>query len=501
MEIYRRKQHWKLILLGFAAAIVVTSMWYTDKIVKKVAVEERQKVSLWADAIQRRANLVNYMDDFFDRLQDEELNRVELWAEATRRIITAETREELTFYVNIIESNTNIPVLHVDENDKIITSRNIKDKYKDKTVFEGDIKEAFSAYPPISIEYGDYTEYLYYRDSKLFTELRDVLEDLIDSFIDELVISAANIPVILADSTKTEIIAHGNIDDFQPEDSLAVKNTINNMKDKNPPIIIDLPKHGTCHVFYTNSFLLTQLKYYPVVQFLLIGIFLFVAYILFSMARNAEQNQVWVGMSKETAHQLGTPLSSLLGWIELLKMKKADTNTLNEIQKDIKRLENIAERFSKVGSPPLLIKTDVVAVVKEAIEYLKTRISKNTQFTINTVPENKPLESHVNPVLFEWVIENICKNAVDAMGGNGNIELNIFEQKKHIIIDITDSGKGISKYKFSNIFKPGFTSKKHGWGLGLSLSKRIIDTYHNGKLFVKSSQVNKGTTFRIMLKK
>ncbi len=501
MEIYRRKQRWKLILLGIAAAIVIASLWYTDIIVKQISIDERQKVSLWADAIQKRATLVKYMENFFEKIKDEERKRVEIWAEATRRILVARTEEELTFYVNIIESNTNIPVLHVDDEDDIITGRNLESRFEDAEVFEGEIKEVFSQYPPISIKYNGVTEYLYYRDSRLFTELRSVLEDLIDSFIEEIVISSANVPVIVTDSTKTKIIAHGNVDKLQPDDSYSVKQTIASMRDKNPPISIDLPTHGTCHVFYTNSFLLTQLKYYPIAQFLVIGIFLFVSYVLFSMARDAEQNQVWVGMSKETAHQLGTPLSSLMAWLEMIKLKGTDENTVNEMQNDIKRLVNITERFSKIGSPPLLIKSDLVSIVNQAVGYLKKRLSKNTRFIVNAVPENKNIEVPVNPNLFEWVIENICKNAVDAMGGNGAITIDISEQKKYVIVDITDSGKGIPKSKFSNVFKPGFTSKKHGWGLGLSLSKRIIENYHKGRLFVKRSQVNKGTTFRIMLKK
>ncbi len=501
MQLYRRKQHWKLILLGIAAAIVAASLWYTDTIVKQISVEERQKVSLWADAIQKRASLAKYMENFFEKLKDEERKRVELWAEATRRILVAETDEELTFYVNIIESNTNIPVLHVDDDDNIITGRNLDGKFEDAEVFEGEIKEAFSQYPPISITYNGHTEYLYYRDSHLFIELRHVLEDMIESFIEEIVISSANVPVIVTDSTKTQIIAHGGIEALDPGDPLSVQQTIKNMKGKNPPISIDLPTHGTCHVLYTNSFLLTQLKYYPIAQFIIIGVFLLVAYVMFSMARNAEQNQVWVGMSKETAHQLGTPLSSLMAWMELLKLKGTDDETVNEIQKDIKRLENITERFSKIGSPPLLLKTNVVTTITEAVEYLKTRLSKNTKFIIKSNPEDKPIEVHINPNLFGWVIENICKNAVDAMGGNGEITINIAEQKKYVIIDIADSGKGIPKFRFNQVFKPGVTSKKHGWGLGLSLSKRIIENYHRGKLFVKSSQVNKGTTFRIILRK
>ncbi len=489
-----------MILLGVAAAIVVASLWYTDTIVKEIALQERQKVSLWADAIQKRANLAKYMEEFFDEIKEEERKRVELWAEATRRILVAESKEELNFYVNIIESNTNIPVIHVDNDMNIITGRNLPEKYENAENFEGIIKDEFAVYPPISISYNGHTEYLYYKDSKLFTELRDVLQNLIESFIEEIVVSSANVPVIITDSTKTNIIAHGGVKDIDINDQVSINQTIVKMKDKNPPISINLPTHGTCHVFYTNSFLLTQLKYYPIVQFLIIGLFLLVAYILFSMARNAEQNQVWVGMAKETAHQLGTPLSSLLAWVELLKIKNVGEDTISEVKKDISRLENITERFSKIGATPVLYHNNVLAVISNAVEYLKTRLSKNTKIIVNRSHVNEEIEVPLNVNLFEWVIENICKNAVDAMGGNGSIVIDVFQQNQYVVVDITDSGKGISKQKFKEVFKPGFTNKKRGWGLGLTLSKRIIENYHKGKLFVKSSEINKGTTVRIMLK-
>ncbi len=232
---------------------------------------------------------------------------------------------------------------------------------------------------------------------------------------------------------------------------------------------------------------------------MIIGVFLIVAYILFSMARNAEQNQVWVGMSKETAHQLGTPLSSLLAWVELLKAKGVDEKTMNEMSKDVKRLENITERFSKIGSPPKLIPADVVHEINESGNYMKNRTSRKVKFNFES--SAKEVFAPLNPNLFGWVVENIIKNAIDAMEGAGEINLEVINQPKNVIIDITDQGKGIPSSRFKSIFNPGFTSKKRGWGLGLSLSKRIIENYHKGKLFVKNSELNKGTTFRIVLKK
>jgi signal transduction histidine kinase len=225
-----------------------------------------------------------------------------------------------------------------------------------------------------------------------------------------------------------------------------------------------------------------------------------IAYLLFSYARKSEQNQVWVGMAKETAHQLGTPLSSMVAWMELLKLKGLDEETIREIEKDVQRLETITDRFSKIGSAARLEKTDIVAVVHDTVGYIRSRISAKVNFDIKpglTKQIFVPLNLH----LFEWVIENLCKNAVDAMEGNGNVNIEITEDVDHIHIDIADTGKGIPKSRFKTIFRPGYTSKARGWGLGLTLTKRIVENYHAGKIFVKSSTLNKGTIFRIILKK
>jgi len=326
-----------------------------------------------------------------------------------------------------------------------------------------------------------------------------VLDDLLDSFISDVVVNSANVPVIVVDSAGNELIAYGNIQDVDFDNEKEVEHLIRSMADKQRYLAVTLPTYGQCYVYYSSSFMLTLLRYYPLAQFLAIGILLFVAYVLFSIARNAEQNQVWVGMSKETAHQLGTPLSSLIAWMEILRMKGIDDETMDEMSKDVKRLENITERFSKIGSPPKLLPSDLLGPVNEVVEYMKKRTPRNVSFQM-AAPAG-PLTVPHNSNLLGWVIENIIKNAIDAMKGRGRIYLSVEERTEEVIIDISDDGMGIPVSQHKAIFNPGFTSKKNGWGLGLSLSKRIIENYHGGKLFVKHSAVNQGTTFRIILRK
>jgi signal transduction histidine kinase len=252
-------------------------------------------------------------------------------------------------------------------------------------------------------------------------------------------------------------------------------------------------------IYYKDSALLSRLRYYPIYQLGFISLFMFIAYFTFSASRKSEQNQVWAGMAKETAHQIATPLSSLMAWIELLKEKEGVDEMVDEMGKDIKRLETITDRFSKIGSQSELRETDIVALITQSITYLKSRMPVNTQFTIE-VP-NHAILVPLNSILFEWVVENLVKNAVDAMKGKGKINVSITEDTINAIINITDSGDGIDRSILKNIFKPGVTSKKRGWGLGLSLSKRIVEEYHKGSIFVMQSEKGVGTTFSIHLPK
>lgn len=500
MDIYIQKRKWKWLLLAFAFLIIGASLWYTNILVEKIAKDERKKVETWAGAVQKKASLVRYTEEFFEKLKVEERKRVELWAEATKRLIEADNTEDLTFYSEIISGNTNIPVVLTDDEGKITAAKNVDFNSDSIKILDGKLKKEYTEYDPIVVTYGTKKSYLYYKESKLFTGLRNVLDDLIKSFISEVVINSASVPVIITDSSKLKIIAFGNVDSLKISDKDYSNGMLSAMQTQNKPIEIKLSGLGTSYVFYKDSFLLTQLKYYPYVQFFIIGLFLLAAYFLFSTARKEEQNQVWVGMAKETAHQLGTPLSSLVAWVEILKMKNLDEDTITEIQKDVRRFEIITQRFSNIGSLPKLEKENLVKVIYDAVDYVKARSSKKVVFSIN-LPKDYEYPVPLNIPLFEWVIENLCKNAIDSMDGEGSIDIAITEESHMVNIDITDTGKGIPKSKFKTVFKPGYTSKKRGWGLGLTLCKRIIEIYHFGKIFVRTSTIGKGTTFRITINK
>ena len=272
---------------------------------------------------------------------------------------------------------------------------------------------------------------------------------------------------------------------------------VQELKKKNQPIPIDMEDGTFQYLYYDDSINLKRLLIYPYAQLTVMAVFILTAFLALTSTKRAEQNKVWVGLSKETAHQLGTPISSLIAWVEYLKMKNVDPALLEEMEKDVKRLETVADRFSKIGSQPEPVPLDIRASVHAAIDYMETRISSKVKITVDE-PE-QPVMVLMNDSLFAWVVENLCKNAVDAMGGQGNIRFCIEENAKKVFIDVSDTGKGILKSKFKTVFTPGYTTKKRGWGLGLSLVKRIIESYHGGRIYVKNSEIGKGTTFRIEL--
>lgn len=319
-------------------------------------------------------------------------------------------------------------------------------------------------------------------------------------FILEVIKNNETVPVILADEYDN-IISQRNLDSIKVLDTAFLKQQIIQMRSVHDPIEVSLANGKKNYIYYENSIILKQLTYYPFIQLAIIFLFIMVAYFAFSSSRKAEQNQVWVGMAKETAHQLGTPLSSMMAWTEILKTKGVDASITDELEKDIHRLNTITERFSKIGSIPQLIPENLVEALENSINYMRTRSPKKVIYNV-TFPLNKPIIVELNIPLFEWSIENLCKNAVDAMGASGKIDVAVTlpENSNEVYIDFTDTGKGIPKSKFESIFKPGFTTKKKGWGLGLTLVKRIIEEYHNGKIFVKASKIDGGTTFRIILK-
>ncbi len=320
------------------------------------------------------------------------------------------------------------------------------------------------------------------------------------NFLLDIVKDNETIPVILVDD-EGKFVSNRNLDSARANDQKYLSEQLEIMKTQHEPIKIlyDEKNNRYNYLYYKNSVILTQLKRYPYYQLSIIGVFILVSYFAFSSSRKAEQNQVWVGMSKETAHQLGTPISSLNAWIGLIREseKSKQEEYLNELQNDVKRLELITERFSKIGSAPELKSEKVGEVLADSIRYLNSRTSDKVEFIL--VNEDEETTALMNIPLFEWVVENLCKNAIDAMTGVGKITMQIHSEAEKVLIDITDTGKGIAPSKFKTVFKPGFTTKKRGWGLGLSLAKRIIEEYHQGKIFVKESS-DKGTTFRIELK-
>ena len=306
-----------------------------------------------------------------------------------------------------------------------------------------------------------------------------------------------NTPLILVSSTG-KIKGFKNLDSIKSLDPNYLKEQLEIMKKQNKPITINYLGQ-TDYIYYKDSDLLNKLTYYPLALILILFLFLAVIYLFYSSNKIAETNKLWTGMAKETAHQIGTPLSSLLGWIAILKMEKTDDTYIKEIEKDVVRLNTIANRFSKIGSTPKLKKENIVTVTKQAYDYLESRSSKQIVFYFNA--SDTEIITNLNLELFGWVIENLIKNAIDAMQKEGVLELKIENTLKKVKITVSDTGKGMPKKLFKQIFKPGFTTKKRGWGLGLSLSRRIVEDYHKGQIFVQKSEIDKGTIFEISLNK
>lgn len=327
------------------------------------------------------------------------------------------------------------------------------------------------------------------------TASKDAAVDM--SLVLKILQGNTTIPVVLCNdrdsimSLKNIDLPENNVEEFE-------KAKVQELKSKNT-IVIDMEDGTFQYVHYDDSIILKRLLIYPYVQLSIVFVFIAIAFLALASTKKAEQNKVWVGLSKETAHQLGTPISSLIAWVEYLRTKEIDPSLLSEMEKDVKRLETIAERFSKIGSNPDPAPVDINNSIRTALSYMSTRISSKVKIYTHLTAE--PIQVLMNDSLFAWVIENLTKNAVDAMEGQGEITFQVEERDKVVRIDVTDTGKGIPKSKFNTVFNPGYTTKKRGWGLGLSLVKRIIESYHGGKIFVKSSEVGKGTTFRIELRK
>jgi two-component system, sporulation sensor kinase D len=313
----------------------------------------------------------------------------------------------------------------------------------------------------------------------------------------DIIQSNSTTPMILTDNDGN-IVNSSNILERKIKDTIKAKKLIEQFKNENTPIKVVYKNNVQSIIYYGNSPLLNKLKYYPLALLLIILLFGAVVFFFYRSSRVASQNKLWSGMAKETAHQIGTPLSSLIGWTEILKSENVNPNYIKDIEKDIDRLQTITNRFSKIGSMPVLEKTDIVKTTAESYDYIKSRSSKHIDFEFNA-PNNK-INVNLNAQLYSWTIENLVKNAIDAMKGKGQLKIDVLQNGTLVNIRVSDTGKGISKKIFNKIFETGYTSKKRGWGLGLSLAKRIIEDYHNGKIKVLSSEIDKGTSIQISLK-
>lgn len=377
---YRVNQILKYTFISIATIIVLVSTLFTNRLASNLAIEERKKI--------------------------------EIWAEATQQLIFADEYTDINFLLDIIEGNTTIPVLIIDENSNVIQHRNMK--------------------VPASKE---------------------------DAYF---------------------------------------KKKVKKLSAKNEAIVIKLDEDTQQYIIFDESYLLRQLYFFPYVQFGVIIIFLAIVILVFTSTKRAEQNQVWVGLSKETAHQLGTPISSLLAWTELLKLRYSEEKLLEDMERDVNRLKIISERFSKIGSKPDLKPQNINDVIENAVNYIRNRSSEKIIINYHNLIDSDSF-AQISQPLFEWVVENVSKNAIDAMNGRGQLDIYLKKKQGNIVIDIQDTGKGIERKYQKAVFSPGFTTKERGWGLGLSLVKRIVEEYHAGKVYVKESEINKGTIFRIVI--
>ena len=492
MNLYSKKQRWKVILLFAALIICAVTIWYASHIANKVRSAEKQRIDNWGQAIQNKANLVKITNEAFVAKANDDIEKVKIWVEATQEM--QKELNDYSFALSIIQRNTEIPLI-LTENGNYSSAKNMSESQLEPDSIAYFIDKWGKEIEPITINYADNkSQKIYYRYSDTYYNLQEKRNSIINSFNTELVNNNDLVPVLFIDSASGKVLA-SNLDASLIEDQTKVKEQISHMKKRNIKVKLDDGVTGI--IYYSESSTLTQLAYYPYILLGIIGLFSIIAYLLFSTFRRAEQNQVWVGMAKETAHQLGTPLSSLMGWIELLKAEGAPQSYLDEMNKDVARLHTVSERFSKIGSTAQLVSVSANDFVSKSMSYLEQRKSDKVSFVYDIQDHQHNVK--INEPLFNWVIENLVNNGIDAMEGVGTITTKTYEDNNVYYIEISDTGKGIPAGKMKTVFEPGFTTKKRGWGLGLSLAKRIITEHHHGKIMVKSSEIGKGTTFQISL--
>lgn len=512
MNLYSNKQKWKIGLLIVALLLVGVSLFISNQIVAKVGDQERQRARQWAGAIKKRVELIQLTNRTFTQLREKELEKMRLWVEASKEVANPRTFSIPEFPMQIVKDNNNIPVILLDDERNISGFRNIPfdtadlrknypelSKTELERVFEDSLRSLSDQWkkknPSFTVEVyqGLFMTYVY-DDSKEIVRLEKERDSLFRSFNKELIENEGLVPVLLINQETREIVGTNITDSLLMKKELSV--LTKEMARNNDSLIIDFNNGARNVLYFDSSPELKQLQYFPYIQFLIIGLFGFIGYVLFSTFRKAEQNQVWAGMAKETAHQLGTPISSLMAWIQLLESQDADPMVVAEMQKDVDRLEKVTDRFSKIGSESNLESKDLTATVKEIIDYLRPRVSKQVEFE-SFVQEH--VSSPHSSSLISWVLENIVKNAIDAMEGKGRLTITLTTSPEWAHIEIKDTGRGMTPKQIRNIFKPGYTTKKRGWGLGLTLVKRIVEEYHKGKVAVAESQPGSGTTFKVSI--
>ncbi|MCL2682668.1 MAG: HAMP domain-containing histidine kinase [Bacteroidales bacterium] len=484
------------ILLGILSSLGIRA------VVEDIANNEQNKVKIWALTVQQKAQVVAHAQSLLEQMELTERDQVQRWAEALSKMYSSYiTPSEFEFYSRIVRENTTIPSIVVDgKNRRILNCLNDDGLCEEVTYFNDILFQDYLQQEPIHVEFMDQNWYIYYKLSEAFYQLQNQLEDLVNSFVVEVVDNSIFAPVLIVTEDERTVVSVGNMSPETYVDSVVLKKTLAEMRAQNAPIEISVGS-DTHLVFYKNSIILTRLKYIPIIFVVVLSAFILSLIWTFRISRRSENDKLWVGMSRETAHQLGTPISSLIGWVEYLKSQNVDESHLVEVEKDIERLKVITERFSKIGSEPKMTIQNVVKVVYDSVSYLQVRLSKKIKFQVNVSPDTLIL-ANINSQLVEWVFENLSRNAADAIGMNdGIIQIDISEQAKTVAIDITDNGKGIPKSDWKTIFEAGYTTKSRGWGLGLPLSRRIIHNYHKGEIFVKRSVVGEGTTFRIIFNK
>ncbi len=504
MNLYSYKQRWKIALILLSLLIIGASLFVSNSMVEKIAVRERGKARQWAEAIKKKGELVQLTNQIFNELREKEKQKVLLIEEAQRTILGASDlsmNQDLDFAIKIIEANKDIPVILINDDGSIAQHRNIvlKDslisnpsdsillKLAEDWKLEGRVFK-------IEVFKGIFMTFVY-GESRELIRLKKESDAILSSFTSQLLDNSDLIPVLLLDK-KTNVVEASNL---QPEQisQKELKATIKWLIEQNTPLTLNFGS-GEKILYYSDSPEVRQLVWFPYIQFSVIALIVIIGYLMFSTFRKAEQNQVWAGMAKETAHQLGTPLSSMMAWVAHLESIKTDPMVTKEMQKDLDRLEKITDRFSKIGSGAKLTEEDIIVTVGNNLDYLRARLSDKITISFSVVG-NPPIIVNHNRALIEWVVENICKNAVDAMDGKGDLTIEISKVSNSVYIDITDTGKGLTAKQFKTIFQPGFSTKKRGWGLGLTLVKRIIEEYHKGKVFVLKSEIDKGTVFRISI--